>query len=720
MRTWRWALALSVLLAGGGCRGELQLEERPLLDGRHEPDVLVEAAALEPPPAVAGNRFVSGWLPLSAKGGFQGLVPTPGGARLELVNLERRPRTLVLLATVAAPAGAEVTVRFRERELDRQPVSERIRIRLPGDLPLGRVPIDLAFSDADSIAVQRAKLRPSLTAGEASFRDGSIVQSPWSAIDLVQELPPGSVLLGGFQPPSARGPEQQFAISVETADGDLDRVFEWTGQGAQEIRVELPDSRGPTRVRLEATGRGGAGRWDDLRVAEAVRPRRPVSAPPAPRLVILYVFDALRADYVGHLGGPEGVSPTLDRLAAEGVTFTDHISVAPNTKPSVKSLFIGQPFFVRGHERLPDGGPPTLAESFVEAGYRTISVSASPWVSSSFGTDRGFEHRSAKAGYRPKGRSGARYNDSAERVHAAALEWIESLAADDRAFFYLHTMHPHNPYDPPAAFEERFAGGIDSTIDGSTRTLLSIKQGQVATTAADRERLRALYTAGLAYNDAELAGFMAALDQRFERGEVLVVFTSDHGEELFEHGGVLHGYTLYEEQLHIPLVFWWPGVLEPRRIEVGTDHLDLAATFQSLAGQPFDDQAGLPLWSLMTGDTGEWPKRMRFAAASSVAGGIFLARAADLKLVWAPRAGGAWGMGQGIGRSYDAEYLFDLAADPGEHENLAALGGLGAELLRARLAAWVERGMLTEIGSDGEEQVDEETLERLRALGYVD
>ena len=90
------------------------------------------------------------------------------------------------------------------------------------------------------------------------------------------------------------------------------------------------------------------------------------------------------------------------------------------------------------------------------------------------------------------------------------------------------------------------------------------------------------------------------------------------------------------------------------------------------------------------------------------------------KLVWAPRTGHGWGMGRGRGRTNDPVYLFDRRNDPGEMVNLAGGGGLEAEWLRARLAAWIERGKLEEVGSQVEEQVDEETRRRLRALGYVD
>lgn len=720
MRTWSRALALPLLLVLVGCRGEPALRERPLLDGHHQPDVLVEAAELELPPATSGNRFLSGWFPVPRTRGGSGLVPLAAGPRLELVQLERRRRVLILRTRGGDLGHTEVVARLGDREIDRAPLTERVRLKLPRDLPLGRVPIDLSFGGDESVVVQWARLNPVLDSEEPRFRDGAIVQSPYSAIDFVQDFAPGSVLLGRFQPPGSWGEDQRFAVALEAADGEISRAFEATSGGEQELGIALPEAAGPIRVRLEAAGQGGPGRWLDLRVAETVAPRPRVEAPRRPRIVVLYLFDALRADYVGHLGGPEGVSPELDRLAAEGVTFTDHSSVAPNTKPSVKTLFIGRPFLVRGHERLPTSGPTTLAEAFESAGYTTFSISGSPWVSKSFGTDRGFLYRPAKAQYRSPKETGVDYNDNAERVHRLTLEALDTLEARDRAFVYMHTMHPHNPYRPPEPFYSRYAAGIDSDIDGGTATLLAIHRGRVETTPADRERLRALYAAGLDYNDSELGKLMRELESRYEPGEVLMVFTSDHGEELFEHGSVLHGYTLFRDQLHVPLVFWWPGVLEPRRVETGSDHLDLSATLRSLVEDPGAAGHGWPLWDLMSGDAVDWPKRVRFSAASSLRGGIFGAQSQRLKLIWAPRTPRKWGMGGVTGRSWDAEYLFDLEKDPGETTNLAGQRSLEADWLRARLAAWIERGKLEEVGSDTEEEVDAETLERLRALGYVD
>jgi arylsulfatase A-like enzyme len=283
-----------------------------------------------------------------------------------------------------------------------------------------------------------------------------------------------------------------------------------------------------------------------------------------------------------------------------------------------------------------------------------------------------------------------------------------------KAFLYLHTIHPHNPYEPPEPLRSRFTAGIDSTVDGSTETLLAIKQKRREMSPADRERLAGLYTGAFAYNDAEMGSFLADLAAWAPPAETLVALTSDHGEEILDHGGVLHGYTLYEEMLRIPLILWAPGRLRPAAVETPTSTLDLRATLLDLAGLgPAQGTEGNSL--LRPGR--EDREDLRLAAASNIKGGIYAASSGRLKLIWAPRTGFGWGLGEGVGRSHDPEYLFDLVKDPGETVNLAGTDSLEAAWLHSRLLAWAQR---TQGGEETEQApVDSETRDKLRALGYV-
>lgn len=724
----------AVLVAGvflwgfAGCgRGP---EVRLLLDGQHAPDVLTEDLRISYPPSVGGNRFLSGWWPWSFEGRLALSPPAPRKTvRLEIVNLGREPRTL-LIDLIRAVPGRSVRVRAAGRDLGAFPLTDPVEVKLPGDLPVGRVPVDLSF-DWGSRGVLAAAVRPNRPAGKVHLEGADVFQSGDSLTDFVHRVSGGETLVGTFVPPEEARPGQRFELTLERESGPTAQRFSWVaGQGeAEERKIALPvgAASGFVRVRLIASGQGPEGRWEGLGmmggpgVAEppvAVAEKK-LPPPEPPRVVIVYVMDALRADALGYANGRPGISPTYDRLAREGVVFRHHRSIAPNTIPSTKALFTGRPVVTGGDAALgPDDGT-TLAERFRDAGYRTGLFSGNVYVSPSFGTDRGFEHVAREVLMDADGAGPGQLNDNAARAHAAALSWLRTLKPGERAFLYFHTIHPHNPYAPPEPYRQRFTHGIHSSIDGSTETLMAVRKGGMPAGPADRERLRGLYTGSLAFNDAELGSFLEKVKQWAPPGELLTVLTSDHGEELFDHGGVLHGYTLYEELLDIPLVFWWPGRLRAARVEEPTDTLDVYATLLDLCGLGKPDGTGRPL-------LGQVPSRegyVHLAAASSVIGGIYSAQAGRWKLVWAPRFGHEWGMGDGRGRSRDPEYLFDLEKDPGEQVNLAGADSLEVAWLRSRLLAWIQRNRSTSgSGSEGPSRrpqpVDAETEKRLRALGY--
>jgi len=713
----RFALCLLALFALS-C-GEVPGAVRLLMDGEHAADALVEERAIARPPALGGNRFLTGWW--SSKKGKQILLtPQAPHARLQIVNLAGRPRTLAIDLEEPPAAPGRVRVKAAGRDLGSFPVADPTEIRLPADLPEGRLNVDLAFETP--VTVLAGAIRPFLPAGKVAGRGADIIQAGESLVHIARRVSPGTELVGTFVPPDDPGPDQRFELTVENEDGSPVRRFSWTPSfwnrlfGDKPIELPLGETDGWVRIRLRARGEGPPARWAKLGLREKKTVEKPEAETtfPKPRLVIVYVMDALRADFVGHLGGPAGVSPTFDRLAREGMTFRNHRSVAPNTIPSTKALFTGHTFVSRGGWKLDAADGATLAELFKSAGYRTGLFSGNVYVSPAYGTDRGFEHVADEVlidGYSAAEKPP--FNDNAARAHAAALKWLATLPKGERAFLYLHTIHPHNPYDPPDPYRSRYTSGIPSTIDGSTETLSDVKQRRRRTTPADRQRLRGLYAGAFAYNDAELAGFLAQLAGWAPPGETLVALTADHGEEHFEHGGVLHGFTLFEEQLRIPLVLWAPGRLKPAAVKERTDSLDLHATLLELAGLKGESH-GRSLLRVAHGETGDY---VHMAAASSVKGGIYSALHGRWKVVWAPRTGSQWGQGDALGRTREPEYLFDLEKDPGERVNLAGEGDLEAAWLRERLLAWVKKNR--DESKPNEPAVDKSTLDRLKALGYA-
>ncbi len=719
---WHGPLLAAMVAACGGTNAGSSVAES-LFDDRHLPDVLTEARPLALPPATGGNRFLAGWWPIRP-GGRDALIAVESGGRVELAQLSRRPRRLVFdLSDREAPAGT-VLVRAAGRDLGRVPVADPLVIDLHAGLPLGRVPVELIPDEDTRLTVVSAAMRTALAAGDARRDGADMLQSGYCVIDVVRRVKAGASLTGSFQPPASPRPDQEFLLHVER-DGASQTAMRWRATwwnrllGHRALDVPLGSEPGLVRVRLEARGEGPTARWSRLTldhpatrikdsgaVAETTTPS---PSGPRPRLVILYVMDALRADHLGHIGGPTGVTPTLDRLARQGLTFSGHRSVAPNTLPSTKALLTGEAYAEAGGSKLPEPGPATLAEAFRATGYATALFSNNPYVSEAYGVGRGFDVTGSPA---TGGNPG--FHDDAARIHAAALDWLRSLEPGQPAFLYLHTLHPHNPYDPPEPFRQRFAG-TESAIDGATLTLVEVQRQRRATTGADRQRLAGLYAGALAYNDAELGKLLEGLRDLYPREHTFLAFTSDHGEELFDHDGVLHGYTLYEEMIRIPLVIWAPERVAAGERRLPSSTLDLHATLLRLAGAPVIASEGTPL--LDGFDPGGSDNNVHLAAAASLQGGVFSAQSQRYKLIWAPRTGRGWGMGEALGRSRDAEYLFGLENDPEERINLAGQGGLEAAWLRSRLLAWV---VSKRAETATEPAIDEQTRQRLRALGYLD
>ena len=726
----RVVMAVAVLGSSIGCSGETaSMSRQPLFGSGQVPLVLTESTSIALPPALEANRFVRGWRSHKAPG-VRRTLAMKDEARLQGVHLGGSRRRLILKGRVSKNENAVAHVRFESGEWRQVPLRSRMSIRLPRDLPLGRFTVDLRVAEGSFLGLTRAEFSTSLPAGEVRFDGGDLFQSGHSLVETVHRVDGPGMLEGEFWPPRDALPGQRFSILLD--DGDVEReIFAWSSKSAETtertVKKDLPAGDRLVRIRLRAEGEGPPARWKGLALSSRVASGTPSSPgppgpPELPKIVILYIMDALRADHLGHLEGPDGISPYIDRLASEGATFRRHFSIAPNTVPSMKSLFTGRVFLDTGGHKL-SRELPTLPGAFSRAGFHTGLFSGNGNVSDWRGMTRDFDFVARSVLFSSRKRRGeATYNDNAERVHAAALRWIESFDSDERLFLHLQTVHPHNPYDPPEPFLSRFATVPGSKINGSTKMLTDILQVRRAVTEADERRLRGLYAAGVAYNDRELEEFMTGVLERYAPEEVLLVVTSDHGEELFDHGGVLHGYSLYDEQLHIPMVVWWPGTVPSKTIDEPTVNIDLHASLSALARPDAGAEGGgRSLWPLLTGemkDALDSKENVIYAAASSVHGGIYMARTERYKVIFAPQTGYSWGMGNGGSRTRDPEYLFDLTLDPGETENMAGDRTLESDWLWSKLLAWIEAGKRLETGEPLEE-MDEETRQSLRALGYL-
>ncbi len=441
------------------------------------------------------------------------------------------------------------------------------------------------------------------------------------------------------------------------------------------------------------------------------------SADPRPN-VLLVSLDTARADRVGCYGNPRPVTPHLDALARSGTRFARAEAASNWTLPSHYSLFTG--YTPAAHGVLPDlgafhgylhpdqrlrirgsGRETMLAEALRARGYRTVAVTENAWVSPRFGFSQGFDV------YRYDGR------DSLPGTAAAALAELRRHGSRGPWFLFVHTYAPHQPYHAPREFRLRFADP-DHVGFAWPRALVPIGEyyrfhARIFPAApSDVRAFRDLYDGQLAWADSLVGRLLDELDRRGLRRQTLVVVTADHGEELLERGLLDHGDTLFEEVTHVPLLVSWPGHVPAGRVVARTvSAIDVPATVLDLAGvgQEFGDGRSLvPCWS---GDG--CPGRTAFAEAIGFGGEpLHAAWQGTLKYVVRETAAGK------------REMLFDLATDPGERRNLAASRSRALARMRRLLHLHLDAAARTrkKLGV-AEEQVDRETLERLRGLGYV-
>ena len=409
-------------------------------------------------------------------------------------------------------------------------------------------------------------------------------------------------------------------------------------------------------------------------------------APAAAPNVLLVTIDTLRADHVGAYGYAAAQTPTIDRLAREGVRLEDAVVQVPQTRPSHACIMTGRLPYEHGirdnySPPLP-AALPTLATVLGGRGWDTAGFVGAYPVSRPSGLDHGFAHYDDPFAGGDSTTREARTERRAQEVVDHALAWLARPRS--RPFLaWVHLFDPHAPYEAPAPYGTRFA--------------------------------RHPYDGEVAYADAQVGRLLDALRALGLEERTLVVFAADHGEDLHEHNRYFfHSPSMYSSSLRIPLILALPGVL-PRSGE--TDHpaslVDVAPTALGLLGLPppssFQGVNLLPGGALP-------PRPARTAVFSETNGRIFSVSTPEWRLVYNPdrlvpeAAGGPYPIGR--------TELFDRRHDPREQGNVAALHPDEVRALVAEVEAWRRRD-LREGDASAVQTIDPGTAEELRALGYV-
>jgi len=529
---------------------------------------------------------------------------------------------------------------------------------------------------------------------------------------------------------------------------ELEAVLEATATGSGTI--DLPHDLAPGSWLMVG---GEAGELTDATLVFRFRPTD----------VLLIVVDTLRPDYLGCYGAGPDASPAVDALAADGILFEQALCHSPITGPSHANLFTSlypsDTGVLNNARRVVPAGLSTAAEILAERGWDTrAAVSISP-IESRWGYGRGF------------GAYDDRLGDTWILRADTMITRIEALRRGQAPprFLFAHFADPHEPYDahglivreaevvrggevlatiPTSTYtptrldldlyggtteivlrsEHPFrlrnvglrdaegmildTGGCDVVRDSCTLRITASAAGraglvlQLCDILDDAAPLHARYGREVAFTDLHVGMILDSLRAEGRYDETLIVFTADHGEALGEHGYLGHVQTLYETMMRVPLI------IKPRRgsgFAAGERRMDQAALVDVLP--TILARLGLPP---LPGARGRDLLADGAAAAPTAifmethkpeaARDLYGLRTDGYKIIHEPDTG-AW-------------EFYDLAADPGERENLADRGGPGFEEHRDLLL-----GMLAQLDQGAgrvatEAEVDERTAEMLRSLGY--
>lgn len=449
------------------------------------------------------------------------------------------------------------------------------------------------------------------------------------------------------------------------------------------------------------------------------------------RGIVLIVIDCLRADHVSGYGYSRATTPTLAKLAEHGMLWEKAFSASTCTRPAVTSLLTGlhpsrHGMFQtvrRDKHRTPSVTSclrrdiPTLAEAFAATGWRCGAFLNNVQLEAFTRLDRGFDTYLATAG----------------KADAQIRRFLGWLSEDSqRPFFaYLHFLEAHWPYKPRRRHVAMFGGDRDQNRfrDLSAKDFGKLRRaihaGRSTLSPAELIDLELLYDGAVRRLDGKIKAMLRSLDELRLRKDTAIVVTADHGEEFMDHASIGHGHTLYEELTHVPLIAAVPGGPECVRIGTPVSLVNVPATLLSLAGV----NHGLPGTDIMDG-------RIAADAVVSELGGRHRFLQSIREHRWKlhrkydfPKCDGPLDSASSPNQWLSMRphrlqnELYDLATDPGEHNNLAGREDTQMELQRltTKLDDWTQQGAIDsmEPGSDFTE-IDERVVRRLRDLGYVD
>jgi arylsulfatase A-like enzyme len=535
-----------------------------------------------------------------------------------------------------------------------------------------------------------------------------------------------------------------FEVRAEASGGTVEASKTVTVADRWEpFRVDFGDLSGGD-ITLSLTARGRDNKiafWGSPVVRSSSPSDRLAGKEGAPSGVILIVADTLRKDHLQAYGYERENSPTLSRMAEDGVLFRDPVAQAPWTKASVpailSSTYVSSHGVVDFTDRLPATAV-TMAELFRDAGYATFATSSVAFSGQLTNLHQGVEVLHERVSVDQP--AGVASSKTARTFVDRLIPWIE--AHRDVPFFaFLHVFDPHSPFEPYPPYDtkwtepwwrERYFREMDSTRPFIGHPLMRIfgmpERAAMEQAGVDiepyLEHEKAWYDGSILAMDVEIARLLEVLARLGLSEDTLVVFTSDHGEEFLEHDRHFHGFGLYGEMTDVPLIMYWPGRIASRPVEQTVETVDILPTVAELAGLEIPETAQgdslVPLFSTAPdGAEQRWRPRPAFSERitqpSMMTKDVVDSRAVvsdGWKLIHNTRAPGGW-----------PEFeLYDHQADPLNRVNVADKNPEAVERLRALLDSWQQQVIAEKLpdADEAESSLSAEELQQLRALGYIE
>jgi arylsulfatase A-like enzyme len=464
-------------------------------------------------------------------------------------------------------------------------------------------------------------------------------------------------------------------------------------------------------------------------------------------IIVLYVMDSLRYDFLSCYGYSKETSPNIDRLAEEGVTFSHAFSQSTWTRPSAASMLSSTYPSVHGVftvDDYPRPGIEMLPEPLRRAGFRTAAVSSLGNISPDFGFGRGFDHFVEL--YKDQGllekrqrlRIGGGENDyevhfrvdseyipiaTSEDINRSLLSFLRDIGKAN-LFILAWSMDTHNPYFQRDPHTARFH-------PPSTEILWS-KDIQAMRSPEEVSRLKAYYEEMIYYNDTHVGLLVSRLKDLDLYEETLIILTGDHGEGFGERGYNSHSGPPFDEQIRVPLIMKFPHSELRGKVDGLVQHIDLAPTILDYAGirasgMPLQGKSLLPL--LKGGVEPNEFVFVEYQVTKNFPRYVAL-RSREHKYMetrrqrvttgeWFKKMGRFWPSPWFV---YKPTYLFRLNDDPGEKTNRLREEAEIAASFHARVKRIMEENdklsRRFEERQTDEKPVDKDIARQLEALGY--